>query len=138
MILVDTSVWIDHLRSEEPALVEALERGRVLMHPSVLGELACGNLGKRDEVLRLLGDLPAIPVATDEEAMAMIERRALMGRGIGYIDVHLLSSTALAGDALMWTRDRRLAAVATELELAFDEEDKERPSEEDPETPEPS
>ncbi len=122
MILVDTSVWIDHLRSGEPALATALEGGRVLMHPFVLGELACGNLENRSEVLRLLGDLPAAPTATDPEALGLIERRALMGRGVGYIDVHLLTSAALAGVGRLWTRDRRLAAVAAELELAFDEE----------------
>ncbi len=121
MILVDTTVWIDHLRSGEPALVTALEGGQVLMHPYVLGEFACGNLKNRKEVLRLLGDLPSAPTAMEPEVLDFIERRALMGRGIGYIDVHLLASTALAGDARMWTRDRRLAAAATELELAFDE-----------------
>jgi len=119
VILVDTSVWIDHLRSGEPALARVLEGGRVLMHPFVLGELACGNLENRGEVLRLLGDLPAAPTATDPEALGLIERRALMGRGIGYVDVHLLASTALTGVARLWTRDRSLAAVAAELELAF-------------------
>lgn len=122
MILVDTSVWIDHLRSGEPSLAAALEGGRVMMHPVVRGELACGNLANRDEVLQLLGNFPAAPTATDPEALKFIERRALMGRGIGYIDVHLLASIALSGDARLWTRDRRLAAVATELELAFSEE----------------
>jgi len=122
VILVDTSVWIDHLRSGEPALVTVLEGGQVLMHPFVLGELACGSLKNRVEVLRLLGDLPAAPTATDPEVLGLIERRALMGRGIGYIDVHLLASVALAGVGRLWTRDRRLAAVAQELELAFDEE----------------
>ena len=122
MILVDTSVWIDHLRSGEPALATALEGGWVLMHPFVLGELACGNLNNRSEVLRLLGDLPAAPTATDPEALGLIERRALMGRGIGYVDVHLLASAALTGVGRLWTRDRRLAAAAAELELAFDEE----------------
>lgn len=121
MILVDTSVWIDHLRSGEPALATSLEGGQVLMHPFVLGELACGNLKNRGEVLRLLGDLPAAPTATEHEALTLIERRALMGRGIGYIDVHLLASAALAGVGRLWTRDRRLAAVAADLELAFDE-----------------
>ena len=115
MILVDTSVWIDHLRSGEPALATALEAGRVLMHPFVLGELACGNLKNRSEVLRLLGDLPAAPTATDPEALGLIERRALMGRGVGYIDVHLLASAALAGVGQLWTRDSRLAAVAGEF-----------------------
>ena len=122
MILVDTSVWIDHLRSGEPALATALEGGQVLMHPFVLGELACGNLKNRGEVLRLLGALPAAPIATDPEVLGLIERRALMGRGIGYIDVHLLASAALADLGRLWTRDRRLAAVAAELELTFDEE----------------
>ena len=121
MILVDTSVWIDHLRSGEPLLVAALEGGRVMMHPFVLGELACGNLANRSEVLELLGGLPAAPSATDPEALEFIERRTLMGQGIGYIDVHLLASIALSGDARLWTRDRRLAAVATELDLVFDE-----------------
>jgi len=121
VILVDTSVWIDHLRSGEPLLVAALEGGRVMMHPFVLGELACGNLANRSEVLELLGGLPAALTATDPEALEFIERRTLMGQGIGYIDVHLLASIALSGDARLWTRDRRLAAVATELDLAFDE-----------------
>jgi predicted nucleic acid-binding protein len=122
VILVDTTVWIDHLRSGETALAAALEDGRVLMHPFVLGELACGTLKNRDEVLDLLGNLPAAPTATDPEVLGLIERRALMGRGIGYIDVHLLASAALADVGRLWTRDRRLAAVATELELAFEGE----------------
>ena len=121
MILVDTSVWVDHLRDGAPALAAALEQGSVLMHPFVLGELACGNLKNRGEVLRLLGDLPAAPLATDPEALDYIERRALMGRGIGYVDVHLLASVALAGAARLWTRDKRLAAVAADLKLAYAE-----------------
>jgi predicted nucleic acid-binding protein len=119
MILVDTSVWIDHLRKGVPALVAALERGQVLIHSFVAGELACGNLKNRTEVLHLLGDLPAAPIVTDAEALAFIEHQHLMGRGIGYIDVHLLASAALAGSARLWTHDKRLAAVATGLGLAF-------------------
>lgn len=126
MILVDTSVWIDHLRSGEPTLAAALEGGQVMMHPFVIGELACGNLANRSEVLELLGDLPAAPTATNPETLNFIERRALMGRGIGYIDVHLLASAVLSGDGRLWTRDWRLAAAATELELAFDEEGEEQ------------
>ncbi len=122
MILVDTSVWIDHLRSGEPGLAMALEGGRVLMHPFVLGELACGNLKNREEVLKLLEDLPAAPTATNPEVLALIDRRALMGRGIGYIDVHLLASAALSDFGRLWTRDRSLAAAATEMELAFEAE----------------
>jgi predicted nucleic acid-binding protein len=123
VILVDTSVWIDHLRSGELSLAAALEAGRVMMHPFVLGELACGNLANRSEVLELLGNLPAAPTATDPEAVDFIERRSLMDRGVGYIDVHLLASIALSGDGRLWTRDRRLAAAATDLELAFSEEE---------------
>jgi predicted nucleic acid-binding protein len=123
VILVDTSVWIDHLRSGELSLAAALEAGRVMMHPFVLGELACGNLANRSEVLELLGNLPAAPTATDPEAVNFIERRSLMGRGVGYIDVHLLASITLSGDGRLWTRDRRLAAAATDLELAFSEEE---------------
>jgi predicted nucleic acid-binding protein len=119
MILVDTPVWIDHLRKGVPALAAVLEEGQVLMHPFVLGELACGQLRNREEVLRLLGDLPPAPTATDREALRFIERRSLMGRGIGYIDIHLLASAFLAGTARLWTRDKRLAAVAADLDLAF-------------------
>jgi predicted nucleic acid-binding protein len=119
LILVDTSVWVDHLRRGTPALTAVLQRGGVLMHPFVLGELACGNLKNRGNVLQLLGDLPQAIIATDPEALAFIERRALMGRGIGYIDVHLLASVALAGSAQLWTTDKRLAAVAAELKLAY-------------------
>lgn len=122
MILVDTSVWVEHLRKGTPALAIALEQGRVLTHPFVLGELACGNLKNRGEVLRLLRELPAAPMATDAEALDFIERRALMGRGIGYIDVHLLASVVLAGSVRLWTRDQRLAAVAEDLKLAYAEQ----------------
>jgi hypothetical protein len=119
MILIDTSVWVDHLRAGDQAVAAALERGGVLMHPFVLGEIACGNLTKkRSEVLRLLAELPAAPTATDPEALIFVERHALMGRGIGYIDVHLLAAVALAGKARLWTRDKRLAAVAADLGVA--------------------
>lgn len=119
MILADTSVWIDHFRKREPALIAALEAGQVLMHPFVVGELACGNLTNRVELLSLLRDLPPAPLATDAEALGFIDRHELMGRGIGYIDVHLLASVALAGPARLWTRDKRLAIVADSLKLEF-------------------
>lgn len=122
MILVDTSVWVEHLRKGAPVLATALEQGAVLAHPFVLGELACGNLKNRGEVLRLLRELPAAPMATDAEALDFIERRALMGRSIGYIDVHLLASVSLTGSARLWTRDQRLAAVAGDLKLAYAEQ----------------
>jgi hypothetical protein len=119
VILVDTSVWIDHLRRGEPRLVVVLDAGEVLLHPFVLGELACGNLARRNEVLALLRDLPQAPVATDDEALDFIDRRQLMGRGIGYVDVHLLASVFLVGAARLWTRDKRLSIVAHEMKLTF-------------------
>jgi predicted nucleic acid-binding protein len=122
VILADTSVWIDHLRSGVPELASLLERGEVLHHPFVRGELACGNLRNRRELLDLLGRLPVAPVASDDETLEFIEKRALMGRGIGYVDVHILAAVALAGTARLWTRDRRLDAVAGELGLSFTEE----------------
>ncbi|MBA2592775.1 MAG: type II toxin-antitoxin system VapC family toxin [Gammaproteobacteria bacterium] len=119
MILVDTSVWIDHLRKPEPCLIAALEAGQALIHPFVIGELACGNLKNRVVLLSLLLDLPPAPIATDTEVLGFIDQRELMGRGIGYLDVHLLASVALAGTARLWTRDKRLAAVAEGLQLNF-------------------
>lgn len=116
MTLVDTSVWVDHLRTGDDELAVLLNSGRVLMHPFVLGELACGNLRNRGEVLALLGDLPRAAVATDDETLAFIERHTLAGRGIGYIDIHLLAAAVLDGVTL-WTRDRRLQAAAESLAL---------------------
>ena len=119
MVLVDTSVWVDHLRKGEPRLVELLERNQVLMHPSVRGELACGNLNNRSVVLAMLSDLPAAVVASDDEVMGLIERQGLMGRGIGYVDVHLLAATALSAPASLWTKDRALESVAVKIDLAW-------------------
>lgn len=119
MILVDTSVWIEHFRHTEPQLVTALDREDVLVHPFVAGELACGNLRNRREILGLLRRLPQAPKATDEEALVFIERRSLSGRGIGLVDVHLLASTVLHGTARLWTRDQQLSAVAADLKLLY-------------------
>ncbi len=119
MILVDSSIWIDHLRSGELALAEFLNAGRVMTHPFVIGELACGNLKKRKEVLSLLQDLPPAPVATDDEVLYFIEKRGLMGKGIGYVDAHLLAAVSMTGTGRLWTRDKRLAAVAGAIGLAF-------------------
>jgi hypothetical protein len=118
LILVDTSVWVDHLRAGSTRLAAELDGGRVLTHPFVIGELACGTLRNRREVLDLLSRLPSSPIATHAEALDFLERHALMGRGIGFIDVHLLASAALAGPATLWTGDRRLAGIAVELGLA--------------------
>jgi predicted nucleic acid-binding protein len=115
VILVDTSVWVDHLRSADPKLAAALADGEVLMHSFVVGELGCGNIAGRTEILGLLDDLPAAREATHQEVMALIDRRKLMGRGIGYVDAHLLAAAMLTPGAVLWTRDRRLASIAAEL-----------------------
>ena len=115
MILVDTSVWIDHLRKGDAELARTLEAGDVLTHPFIIGELACGNLTRRTPILGLLRTLPAAQVATDDEVLGFIERRKLMGRGMGYIDAHLLASIALTRGSRLWTRDKRLAAVASHV-----------------------
>ena len=119
MILVDTSVWIDHLRAGDAELATLLNGSQVLMHPFVLGELACGNLRNRTEVLALLKDLPQAVLANDEEVLFFIERHALMGRGMGYVDAHLLAAVTLGGVTKIWTRDKRLRAVADALALAY-------------------
>lgn len=118
MILVDTSVLIHHLRRGDEALAAALDSNEVLMHPFVMGELACGNLGdQREEIRHLLADLPRAIVATDEEVLGFIDRRTLMGCGIGYVDAHLLASVTLTEGARLWARDKRLAHVAANLRL---------------------
>ncbi|MBU0752785.1 MAG: type II toxin-antitoxin system VapC family toxin [Gammaproteobacteria bacterium] len=118
MILVDTSVWIDHLRGTDTRLAPLLESGQVCVHPWVIGELACGNLANRGTVLGLLQSLPHARSATDGEALLFIERRQLMGRGIGYVDVHLLAACALDASLLL-TRDKRLGSVADALGLSW-------------------
>lgn len=120
MILVDTSVWVDHLRRGDAALADALQQGQVAMHPFVVGELACGSLRDRAELLGLLQALPALTVATYEEVLHFIEAHALMGRGLGYVDVHLLAAARLA-DTLLWTRDKRLASMAADMQIAYAE-----------------
>ena len=116
MILADTSIWVDHLRRADARLQRTLERGEICMHPMVIGEIACGNLRNRS-LLEDLALLPAAKVATHGEVLIYIERHGLMGRGVGLIDVHLLASAALSNVSL-WTRDKRLCAVVSELGLA--------------------
>lgn len=117
MILADTSIWIDHLRHSDAALAGLLLNGQVLCHPAVIGELALGSLGNREELLSLLSNLPQATQATHSEAMTFIDRHQLFGLGIGYVDAHLLASTALTGEAALWTRDRRLHTAAASLGL---------------------
>jgi predicted nucleic acid-binding protein len=114
VILVDTSVWIDHLRRGNARLAAMLDAGQVVSHPFVIGELACGTVRQRPVVLALLGRLPVSTVATHTEALAFIEGRRLMGRGLGYVDVHLLAAAAL-DDVRLWTVDKRLHAAARAL-----------------------
>jgi predicted nucleic acid-binding protein len=118
VILVDTSIWIDHLRAGDPELGELLRDGQVLAHPWVIGELALGHLSRRSEILGLLHNLPQATVATDDEVLTLIDKRQLFGLGIGYVDAHLLAATTLTTAARLWTRDKRLAAVAVQHGLA--------------------
>jgi predicted nucleic acid-binding protein len=116
--MVDTSVWIDHLRQGEPVLVENLNAGTVLVHPFVIGEVGLGSLRQRELVLGALRDLPQAEVATDEEVSAFVEREHLFGLGIGWVDAHLLAAVRLTPGVRLWSRDKRLAAVAARLGLA--------------------
>lgn len=118
MILVDTSVWIDHLRDGDTELTSLLQGGEVLIHPWVTGELALGHLSQRSEILGLLLNLPQAKSATNLEVLTLIERQQLFGLGIGYVDAHLLAATMLTDGARLWTRDKRLAAVAAQRGLA--------------------
>ncbi|HEX4185203.1 MAG TPA: type II toxin-antitoxin system VapC family toxin [Stellaceae bacterium] len=118
MILVDTSVWVEHLRTSDEMLIALLNGGEVLGHPFVTGELALGNLRRRDPFLTDLQDLPQAIVASDEDVLHLIDRQALFGRGIGYVDAHLLAAARLTTGSKLWTLDRRLQAVAAQLGLA--------------------
>lgn len=119
MILVDTSVWVDHLRAGGRTLSALLDSSHVLMHPFVIGELALGHLRQRRTILEALHDLPTANVATDAEVLLFIERHGLTGLGIGYIDAHLLASARLMPGSSLWTRDKRLSAVAARLRLGW-------------------
>jgi predicted nucleic acid-binding protein len=118
VILVDSSVWIDHFRRANEILTDQLERQLVLIHPFVIGELAVGHLKSRDQLLRALGELDQVIVARDQEVMRFIEQERLFGRGLGYIDAHLLASVRLTPETLLWTRDKLLLAAAERLSLA--------------------
>ena len=118
MILVDTSVWINHLRAVDERLTALLDAGEVLCHPFVVGELALGNLRPRNAVLSDLRDLPQAVVAENDHVLDFIERGALFGRGIGYVDAHLLAAVRLTPEARLWTAERRLRAAAAEFGVA--------------------
>jgi predicted nucleic acid-binding protein len=118
VILVDTSIWVDHLRGGNGMLAALLNAGMVLTNPFVIGELSLGALRNRKGVLTALSDLPLTVVATDAEVLGFTDRHALFGRGIGYVDAHLLAATRLTPAAQLWTNDRRLHAVADAMGLA--------------------
>lgn len=115
MILVDSSAWIDHLRSTDRTLIRFLEMDSVLTHPFVIAELALGRLRQRDQIIGWLGNLPRAKLATNDELLHFIERQELAGIGIGFVDAHLLASVALVPDTTLWTRDRRLHTIAQKL-----------------------
>jgi predicted nucleic acid-binding protein len=119
VVLADTSIWIDHLRSGERALARLLESREVMSHPFVVGEVALGHLRERERVLAEIRDLPEARVAADSEVLHLIDERALYGRGIGYVDAHLLASLRLTPGARLWTADRRLSMIAEQLGLAM-------------------
>ena len=117
-MLADTSVWIDHLRRGNATLARFLDDGSVDCHPFVVGELACGHLRRREEILSLMQRLPHVSVVEHDEALAFLKTHRLFGRGIGWVDAHLLAAAALA-DVSLWTIDRPLRAAADSLGLSF-------------------
>lgn len=121
MILVDSSVWVDHLRQGDQHLVTLLEAGQVLTHPFVVGEIALGSLKNREGILSSLKGLPQAATATDEEVQQFIESNALFGLGIGYIDAHLLAAVRLNAGSQLWTRDKRLGAIANRMGVAAEQ-----------------
>jgi predicted nucleic acid-binding protein len=115
VILVDTSIWIDHLRKPDQRLQELLHNSEVLMHPVVLMEIALGSISNREKVIDHLALLPQAQVAEWNELLDLVEKRALYRKGIGIADLHLLASALLSSSVLLWTRDRRLSEVAASL-----------------------
>jgi predicted nucleic acid-binding protein len=118
MILVDTSIWVDHLRRGNDTLSDLLEQGLVRTHPFVIGELACGSMRNRREILELLQTLPGIAAAEHNEVLHLVEARHLHGRGIGWVDAHLLAST-LVSQSFLFTSDKRLLRVADALGIVY-------------------
>lgn len=117
MLLVDTSVWVSHFREENTKLADLLNNGEVVCHPFVVGELACGNLKNRNQILSLLQSLPMSIKAEHEEVLEFIARKRLMGKGLGYVDIHLIASAILTGISL-WTHDKKLEQVANALHIS--------------------
>ncbi len=118
-VLVDSSVWIGHFKQRNEHLVTLLEHDRVVCHPYVVAEVACGTPPSRKVIISMLGELESTPVATQEELLAMLDTRQLYGRGCGFVDINLLASALLLGNALIWTFDKRLELMAGELDKAY-------------------
>ena len=118
MVLVDTSIWVAHLREGSRKLEKLLMDAEVMCHPFIIGELACGNLKNRNEIISLLHSLPMAPTIEFDEFLFFIDQNNLMGKGVGFVDVHLLASAQLTGIPL-WTADKKLKAEADQLELTF-------------------
>jgi predicted nucleic acid-binding protein len=118
MVLVDTSIWVTHLRQGSRQLEKLLMDAEVMCHPFIIGELACGNLKNRNEIISLLHSLPMAPTIEFDEFLFFIDQNHLMGKGVGFVDVHLLASAQLTGVPL-WTADKRLKSAADQLELTF-------------------
>lgn len=119
MVFVDTSIWVFHFREGNPQLKELLLNGRVVCHPYIVGELACGNLKNRKQILSLLQTIPMVTTADHEEVMHFIEQHQLMGISLGYVDVHLLAS-ALLSRIPLWTKDRKLKKAAVKLNISYE------------------
>lgn len=119
MVLADTSVWVDHFRRTDSGLQRLLRNGDVVIHPAVIGELACGAISRREEVLSDLHRLPAAVVASTEETLFVIETHRLWGKGIGWIDAQLIASALISSGCELWTRDKRLDAVARALGIGW-------------------
>jgi len=118
-VLVDTSVWVDHLRKNDENLGSLLQQGLVACHPFIIGELACGGIKNRSEILELLSDLPSTDLLEHQEIMDFIEYRKIMNKGLGYVDVHLLGS-ALVSETPLWTFDKALKKIAKQLDIDYD------------------
>ncbi|MCH8506143.1 MAG: type II toxin-antitoxin system VapC family toxin [Ectothiorhodospiraceae bacterium] len=118
LIMVDTSIWVDFFRGGDADLEKCLQEELVLMHPMVVGELSLGYLRNRTAILKFLGDLSSISPASHEQVMAFVETHQLVGRGIGWVDAHLLTAVSCSDETQLWTRDKRLRNLAQSLNLA--------------------
>lgn len=118
-VLVDTSVWVAHFKQRDEQLVALLQAGRVVCHPYVVVEVACGTPPRRRDVVGMLGELESVSVATPIELVTLLEHSALFGRGCGFVDMALLAATRLSGQTLLWTLDKRLQPLAAELGCAY-------------------